>query len=176
MRVWQRPSLLSAGAMLSAALLAVTLVGWGRSYPHSGCLGWGRVRQATPEVVAVDSYTLQCSRGQVWCGRCGVSVLTIPGFRSEPGVVAAGLESVARYLNVFEIPEFAGPLSGIGAASGATVEVVGHGFLRYEISGVVVPCWLLALVTGFLPALWVCRWMRCIWRGGVPANSVGRTS
>jgi len=153
-----RPSLLTAAAALSAVLFVVTVVGWVRSYPHSGCVGWALVREATPAVIAVDSYTMQSCRGRTWCGRCRITVDTLLGFRQEPSAGAAGLEEVTRYLDVFGIPEAAGPLSGFGSASGSSMEFVGHGFLVYEIEGVVVPCWFLALVTGLPPALWV--WWR----------------
>lgn len=154
---FRRPSPLTAAAAVSAVLFVVTVVGWVRSYPHSGCVGWARVREATPQVIAVDSYTIQSSGGQTWCGRCRVTVVTILGFRQEPAAAAAGLEEVARYVNVFGVPELAGPLGGFGSASGSSREFVGHGFLTYDIDGVVLPCWLLAVVTGLLPAFWVWR-------------------
>lgn len=157
---WRRPSLFAAAALLSGLLLLATLVGWVRSYPHSGCLGWARGREANPAVVALDSYTVQASRGTVWCGRCRVTVITILGFREDPAEVAATLDRVARYLDVFSIPDLGDRLTGFGRKSGATQEFIGHGFLVYEVDGVVAPSWSLALVTAILPALWVVRRVR----------------
>jgi hypothetical protein len=72
---------------------------------------------------------------------------------------------------VFGFPEFTGPLGGFGLASGSFREFVGHGFALYEIEGVVLPCWFLALVTGLLPALWVWRWARRHRRSGAARHA-----
>ena len=163
---WRRPPLFAAAALLSGVLLIATLVGWVRSYPHSGCLGWARNREANPGLVALDSDTVQASRGRVWFGRCRVTVVTILGFRDPPAEVAATLERVATYLDVFSIPDLGDRLTGFGRKTGATQEFIGHGFLVYEVDGVVLPSWFLALVTAVLPVLWVVRRVRRRRKGG----------
>jgi hypothetical protein len=179
--MWRKRLIFVAVALSTILFLAILALWTGVVTP--ACFGWNRLAQNAPHIIVVDDYTFLAGRKGLWIGKCRVSLV-----RSGEPVVIGGVEylwigkdqrlfqykdfrdssekflGAARRVDVFGIEGLSPPLSGIGYQSGSATEIVAWNELRYELSGIVLPHWLLLLVTGAGPALWVVGRVRWGWR------------
>jgi len=156
-----RKRLTFLAAVLSAALFVAVLVFWTVPFTTQVFYGWNQLVGSTPDRLVIDNYTIQAGRGGLWIGRCRISldamILNFKDFRDH----AEKFLSITRRLDVFTIEGLSPPLSGVGHQSGSANEMVALNLqLRFELDGVLLPPWVLLLVTGFGPALWVFRRVR----------------
>jgi hypothetical protein len=159
MRGQYRPSGLFGSAAVSAIAFMIVVVGWARSYPHTGVCGLhNTVRESSATLFAIDSYTVQGHNGQVWFGRCRFSVIAPQGFKDGG---AGRLEKIGRNLGVFTFDGEPSPVRGVGWVSAEVTRNFGDGSrVVYGVDGMLLPSWLLALVSGLLPAVWIGRTVR----------------
>jgi hypothetical protein len=166
MRVRFRPSVLFAAALVSAGLFVLVVVDWVLSYSRPWASGWHEVQEATPTTFVNDSYTVQGNRGRFWFGRCRVTVI---GWRDFPEGFTEELARLTHKLGVFEFDGQPSPVRGVGWISGeVTVDLPLVSRLSYQVDGLLLPAWSLALVCAILPTLWV--WRRLRHRPAAPAD------
>jgi hypothetical protein len=190
--MWRRRFLLVAVA-LSAVLFIVILVLW-TGVTSRACLGWNRVAESSPDSVVVDNYTLLSGREGLWIGKCRISMVKLFSKKQLDAIKeaneAAGLGRVGpeykakdfrdvaevireKTLNydVFSIEGLSPPLNGFGHQSGEVTDPTVRGaLLRFKLNGVLLPYWVLLLVTGAGPALWAVGRIRRVWRSRVAAQ------
>jgi hypothetical protein len=158
-------------AAFSAALFVAILVFW--TGPVTTCVfyGWNRLAESTPDRLVIDNYTIQAGRGGLWIGKCRFSVeamiLNLKDFRDH----AEKFLAISQRVDVFTIEGVSPPLSGIGRQSRTTTEPAALNLLlRFELDGVLLPPWVLLLVTGIGPTLWIVRRVSRAWQSSARRN------
>lgn len=158
MRKWRRPSLFSAAAVVSLALLIVVIVMWAGAFPHSLCIGWDHLREATPHSFVADDDTFQAGPGGLWFGRCRTSVVAPFGFKHGADEARDKLQAVSRRIDVFSFDELSPPLEGLGRQTCRATHAMPLGLVQFDVDGILLPCWLIVLITSLLPTMWLlCR-------------------
>ena len=159
---------LRAVAVLLSTVLFVATVGiWTRSYFVSD---WVRImsEHEGPEREVIEDghpvthhdsfereWAIQASRGRIGVSlerRMNMGTDAEPGFNWQP------------------TPPTPMDISGLAPFADVLFDRVGFGFVKMRertdpgtssvTTGVLAPCWFLALVTGVLPAVWLTRWRR----------------
>ena len=154
-------SWLGIGAALSACLTGVLVCSWTGLVKHSGCTGWSRLRESTPERFVVDDYTAQLGLGGLWIGCCRTSLDAGPIMDVLSPEIADKMRVATTYIDVFSIETLTPELRGLGKQKGLSTEVTAIGrVLRFEVDGWLLPHWLLLIATSLLPIAWIVRRVR----------------
>jgi hypothetical protein len=95
-------------------------------------------------------------RGSLWVGRTRFSVLAPFGFHVKRTDVEAAMTNPDVFWALDRMSPQPNLVLGFGGVSDAAMD----GPLLLHASGVIVPCWFLAILTGVLPALWIGRRVR----------------
>ena len=138
-------------AIISITLLIGVVIEWVRSYHGSNYAGWATVRKSTPNVLVTDACNLTYRRGEAWFGITRMTILAPFGFRGDQAELRKMVLDVFQGLDALSPPPR--KFAGFGHASGIALLPP----LTFDIRGILVPCWFLALLTSVVLGIWLRR-------------------
>jgi hypothetical protein len=135
-------------------LFIVVVVGAFSPVPLS--TGWGTLRESTPFTIVVDSYRAQLKGGLMWVGKCRTSILSPIEMEGNRDKVAEKMKNLDARSELDEVKPAPGYVLGFARVHGIHLLPP----LIIELDGIVVPTWLLFILTAILPTWWLVRWLR----------------